>query len=129
MPQQLKEPQITGSLLYDERFYSKLWDSWKDGFKAIRKINDLEPNFEFMKDVQSLNRLAIVCLMERFGGENNFLQRIKNAQKASILTPTQATRLKQAVERATDERHEYAVQSESMEELTKKIEQASKYRR
>lgn len=46
LPSVLGVPVVTGALLYDEAFYIKLLNRWRDNYKEIRKINDISINLQ-----------------------------------------------------------------------------------
>ncbi|WP_455640028.1 phage/plasmid replication domain-containing protein [Parabacteroides sp.] len=56
LPQQLNEPEITGSLLYDPRFYHKLIKSWADNYFKIEKKKQLKT--EAMNSIKTVTDAA-----------------------------------------------------------------------
>ena len=122
-------PAVTGATLYDERFYIAVLNRWRDTYNAIRKINDIQLNFQAMKTKQQLYRQGVLSLIERSGGEVEFIEQIAEAQKRGDLTSKQAHDLRQAVKQACKEREGLAVKSEAIDELNKKVAEAVRFYR
>ena len=122
-------PAVTGATLYDERFYIAVLNRWRDTYNAIRKINDIQLNFQAMKTKQQLYRQGVLSLIERAGGEVEFIAQIAEAQKRGELTAKQAHDLRQAVKQACQEREGLTVKSEAIDELNKKVAEAVRFYR
>ena len=126
---QLKTPEITGALLYDEAFYIKLLNGWRDAYGSIQKINDVSINFEAMKTKQDLYKMGVLSLMERTGGQMEMFNQITEAQKRGELTSKQAYDLRQAVNDACRVKENLSVPNDAIKELDKKVNEAVKYYR
>lgn len=122
-------PAVTGATLYDERFYIAVLDRWHYTYNAIRKINDIQLDFQAMKSKQQLYRFGVLSLIERAGGEVEFIAQIAEAQKRGDLTAKQAHDLRQAVKAACQEREGLTVKSEAIDELNKKVAEAVRFYR
>jgi hypothetical protein len=126
---QLKTTEITGALLYDEAFYIKLLNGWRDAYGSIQKINDVSINFEAMKTKQDLYKMGVLSLMERTGGQMEMFNQITEAQKRGELTSKQAYDLRQAVNDACRVKENLSVPNDAIKELDKKVNEAVKYYR
>jgi len=126
---QLKTTEITGALLYDEAFYIKLLNSWRDAYGSIQKINDVSINFEAMKTKQDLYKMGVLSLMERTGGQMEMFNQITEAKKRGELTSKQAYDLRQAVNDACKVKENLSVPNDAIKELDKKVNEAVKYYR
>lgn len=122
-------PAVTGATLYDERFYIAVLKRWRDTYNAISKINDIQFNFQAMKSKFQLYRFGVLSLIERAGGEVEFIAHIAEAQKRGELTAKQAHDLRQAVKEACKEREGLTVKSEVIGELNRKIAEAVRFYR
>lgn len=125
----LKVAEVTGAMLYDEVFYIKLLNQWRDNYKAIQKINEVTLNFEAMKTKQQLYKMGVLSLIEQAGGQVQMIEQISNAQKRGDLTNKQAYDLRQAVNEACKIREGITTKSEAITELDKKINEAIKFYR
>lgn len=126
---QLKTTEITGALLYDEAFYIKLLNGWRDAYGSIQKINDVSINFEAMKTKQDLYKMGVLSLMERTGGQMEMFNQITEAQKRGELTSKQAYDLRQAVNDACRVKENLSIPNDAIKELDKKVNEAVKYYR
>lgn len=115
---------ITGASLYDEAFYIDVLQRWRDTYNKISKINDINYNFQKMKSKQQLYKFGVLSLIERVGGEIEFLAQIQEAQKRGELTAKQAHDLRQAIKRACQEQEGLTVKNGSIDELNRKIAEA-----
>lgn len=122
-------PAVTGATLFDEAFYIAVVKRWRDTYKAIRKINEIQLNFQAMKSKQQLYRFGVLSLVERAGGEVEFIAQIAEAQKRGELTAKQAHDLRQAVKAACQEREGLTIKSEAIDELNKKVAEAVRFYR
>lgn len=57
---QLKIGKVTGALLYDEAFYIDLLNRWKETYKAIQKINDIQLNLGVMRTKRELQLMGVL---------------------------------------------------------------------
>lgn len=90
LPHLLGVAQVTGAMLYDERFYISLLNRWREAYQAIRKINEITLNFQAMKTKRDLQKMGILALVEQWGGEVETIAHINEAQKRGDLTAKQA---------------------------------------
>lgn len=125
----LNAERITSATLYNERFYISVLNRWKQAYKAITKINEINLNFGMMKGKQRLYQMGILALVQQTGGEVQMIAQINEAQKQGILTNKQAFDLRQSVKGACKCKKGLTVQSDAIAELDKKIDEAvSHYR-
>ena len=126
---QLNVPRVTGALLYDERFYRGLVDRWRDIYKNIHKINDIELNLQAMRTVKDLQQMGILSLVERAGGQLQFLDLINEKQKRGELTRKEAYDMRQRVNKACENSAELVTPNEAIQELDKKVSEAVRFYR
>lgn len=124
-----KTDSVKASTLYDERFYIGLLNRWRDDYRAIRKINDITPNFQYMKSKKDFDLLGRLSYIEQIGGEVAMIEQITEAQKRGELTAKQAFDLRQAVKDTCKVRENFIVKSEVITELDKKIAEAVRFYR
>lgn len=126
---QMNVPQVTASTLYDETFYMCLLNRWRDSYRAIQKINDITLNFKAMKTKQDLYKMGVLSLIEQAGGQVQIIEQINEALKRGDLTRKQAFDLRQAVKDACSIGEGLTVQSDAIEELNKKVNEAVRFYR
>ena len=127
LPNQLGVPGVTVSMLYDEAFYCKLLQRWRDTYLEIIKINDTEINISAMRTKQQLYKMGVLSLIERAGGIPNMLQQISEAQATGKLTKKQAYDLRVAVNNAAKCDDTITTPNEAILELDTKVKQAVKF--
>ena len=127
--QHLNVEKVTGAMLYDEQFYIKVLNNWRDNYKSIQKINDVTLNFAEVKTKQQLNKMGVLSLVELMGGQVKMIEQITNAQKRGELTKKQAFDLRQAIKDAYQLKEGITVKSDAIAELDKKIDEAIKFYR
>lgn len=121
-----KVNQVTGSLLYDEAFYSGLMNRWEDSYKAINKINDVTINFEAMKTKREFNIMGILSLVEKVGGEMAMIDQINESYKIGKLTKRQAFDLRKSTKEACKLKDGITIESDVIKELNNKVEETCK---
>ena len=120
--------EVTAAMLYDEAFYSRIVERWRDDYRAIDKIHNVTPNYCIMGTLKDFDKLARVALVEKLGGRQEALKRLQEAQKMGNITRRNAYAIRQAIEAA------YAVDgvmtpSPIIDELSAKIDEAARYAR
>lgn len=125
----LEVPEVRAALLYDEAFYIKVLDAWKDNYKAIQKVNEIQLNFEYMRGKKELYTMGVLSLVKDVGGQSAFMSLIEEAQQQGKLTKKQALDIRQAVNKACTVKGGLVVQSEAIVELNKKVDEAVRYYR
>ena len=121
IPKQLNRPYVTAADLYDRTFFDEMLHRWRDIYKAIQKINDITPDFSMITKKSELNRLGVLALVEKYGGQQKFIGHIKTACATGVLTKKQAHDLRDAVNDACSLRPGMTSTSELIAELDKKI--------
>ena len=129
LARQMKLPEVTGALLYDEAFYMGLLNRWRDTYRKIQKINDVTLNFQAMKTKQELYKMGVLSLIEQAGGQMEMLEKIGEAQKRGDLTKKQAYDLRQAVNEACKIKAGLTMPNDAIKELDKKVSEAVMYYR
>ena len=120
---------VKGETLYNETFYNSLLYRWRDTYNGITKINDVTLNFSVMKTKKDMNRLALLALVERFGGQVAFLALITEAQKRGELSKKQAYDLRTAVNEAMKTNERITEPNEVITELDGKVKRAVRFYR
>ena len=126
---QLNVPELTGSMLYDEAFYIGILTRWRDTYKSIQKINDVNLNFANMKTRQQLYRMGVLSLVEQAGGQVEMLSQITEAQKRGELTKKQAFDLRATIKDVCQLRNGLTAPNEAIKELDKKVMEAVRFYR
>jgi hypothetical protein len=121
--------KVTGALLFDETFYKGVIDRWRDHYRKIKKINDINLNFEVMKGKKDLYTLGVLALAEMAGGEIELLNQIAEAQQSGYLEKKQAFDIRQAVKEACKLKEGVMIQNEVISELNKKVDEVSRFYR
>ena len=122
-------PEVRASMLYNEAFYIDLLNRWRDDYKAIQKINDVQLNFDCMRNKKDLNRMGLLSLVERVGGLNAMMNQITEAQQQGKLNRKQAFDLRQAIKEACAVKDGLVVENEAIAELNKKVVEAVRFYR
>mgnify|MGYP003509256349 FL=1 len=121
--------EVRASMLYDEAFYIDLLNRWRDAYTSIQKINDVQLNFEIMRNKKDLNRMGVLALVENVGGLNAMMNQIAEAQQEGKLNKKQAYDLRQAVKDACALKDGLVVENEAIAELNKKVVEAVRFYR
>lgn len=129
LAKRLSVPEVKASMLYDEAFYIDLLDRWRDGYKAIQKINDIQLNFGCVRNKKDLNRMGVLCLVEMVGGFNAMVSQIAEEQQQGKLNKKQAFDLRQAVRDACTVKNGLVTENEAIAELSKKVVEAVRFYR
>lgn len=129
LAKRLGVPEIKAFMLYDETFYIDLLNRWRDDYKSITKINDIQLNFECMRNRKDLNKMGVLSLVERTGGLNAMLMQIAEAQQQGKLNKKQAYDLRQAVKSACCVKDGLVVENKAIAELSKKVVEAVRFYR
>ena len=120
---------VTASTLFDEAFYMSLIKRWQDDYRLISKLNDITINFDAMTSKKQFYKMAALSLIERFGGQTQFLQQLQEAQKQGRLTAKQAFDIRQAVKDACNAGEGLTIPNEAVKELDKKLAEAVRFYR
>lgn len=127
-----KVNRVTGSLLYDEDFYSGLMNRWEDSYKAINKINDVTMNINDMKikSAKDLKTFGVLQYVKLKGGELAAMKSIDENLKKGELTRRQAFDLREYIKEVCKQRIGISTESDVIKELNNKVEETCKnYRR
>lgn len=126
LPKHFSRPSLTAADLYDRAFFDEMLHRWRDTYKAIQKINDITPDFNMITKKSDLNRLGVLALVEKYGGQQKFIGHIKTANAQGILTNKQAHDLRAAVNDACKLRPGLTSSSGFVDELDGKVRAAVK---
>jgi hypothetical protein len=127
LPNQLGVPEVTASLLYDEAFYCKLLQRWRDTYLGIKKINDTQINISAMKSKTDLYKAGILALIEKAGGLSQMQSQIKEAYQMGKITKKQSFDLRRAIDEAAKCDGNITTPNEAILELDEKVRQAVKF--
>jgi hypothetical protein len=129
LPKAFNVERVTGGMLYNERFYMSLIDSWRDNYRAIKKINDITLNFEAMKGKKDLYMMGLLSLVETQGGQLATIAQINEAYKTGQISKKAAFDMRQAITEACTVKDGITAKNEAIMELDKKVNEAVKYYR
>lgn len=118
----LKVPKVTTGLLYNKDFYVNLVKLWHTYYKAIQKINDIDLNFDAIKNKKDLHRVAILNLLKDHNGEIEVTDQIDEALECRKLTSKQACDLKAIIIKASEIKKGFITTNEAIKELNQKID-------
>ena len=123
--QQLKRPEITAGLLYDETFYSGLVARWKNEYLSIQKINSKLISMKPTGSKKELaENLALYTILEM--GQPQVLNNVKEWQERGEISKKQAydlrTFIKEISNPPVNEKG-----NDLMDELNRKVKEASRY--
>jgi hypothetical protein len=123
-----KVNRVTGSLLYDEDFYSGLMNRWEDSYKAINKINDVTMNINDMKikSAKDLKTFGVLQYVKLKGGELAAMKSIDENLKKGELTRRQAFDLREYIKEVCKQRIGISTESDVIKELNNKVEETCK---
>lgn len=120
---------VKGETLYNETFYNSLLYRWRDTYNGIAKINDVTLNFSAMKTKKDAYRLGILALIERAGGQVEFMAQITEAQKRGELSKKQAYDLRAVANEAMQTNERITEPNEVITELDGKVKKAVRFYR
>ncbi len=126
LPQRLNRPEVKGATLFEETFINDRVNQWRDGYRAIQKINDISINFAVMKTVREFDWVARANFIEQQGGELAVISQINENYKTGVLSKKQAHDLRAMVRRACLLRCGITTPNEAIQELNTKIDQAAR---
>lgn len=129
VPKLLGVAEVKGATLYDEGFYISLCNRWRNAYMQIRKINEVSLNFDYMTGVKELQKMGVLSLVERVGGELAMIDQINEAQKRGQLHRRKAYELRKAVKEACAIQEGLTTSTTAIPELDKKITEAVRYYR
>jgi hypothetical protein len=123
--QQLKQPEITAGLLYNEDFYRGIINRWKNEYLAIQKINsklnNMKPTGSKKEFAESL---ALYTILEL--GQPQVLNRVKEWQEKGDISKKQAYDLRSFIKQLSktpiDEKG-----NDLINELDRKVKEAARY--
>nr|WP_321408082.1 phage/plasmid replication protein [uncultured Carboxylicivirga sp.] len=123
--EQLKQPQITAELLYNESFYINLVKRWRDEYLSIQKINSKLRNMKPTGSTKELiEHMALIQLLEH--GQPHVLAIIKEWQEQKLITKKQAqdhrNKIKKLASQKADDKG-----NELINELTRKVKEAARF--
>jgi hypothetical protein len=129
LPKAFNVEKVKGAMLYNEKFYIDVINRWRDNYREIKKINDININFEAMRTKRDLYKMGVLSLIESQGGEISVISQIAEAQKTGILSKKQAFDLRQEITEACKVKDGLTVKNEAILELDKKVFEAVKFYR
>jgi hypothetical protein len=128
IPGSLKLPEVKAKHLYQENFYIKGINFWKDFYFLIQRINRLKFNQESLTMVNARTLLYQLAAMQvKAIGEDQLLSMIE-ANKNQVKHRNQVSRMRELVKSLSNE-PEITEPNEAIKELDSKVKRASKYYR
>lgn len=124
LPAVLKRDKVTASMLYDANTYCKILDNWAAQYKRIKKIKNIEINFEAMSGKKDLYTMGVLSLIERVGGVTQMIEQINIAYRRGKLSKKAAHDLRDAVKAAMETDAELTTESEALPELDEQVKRA-----
>lgn len=112
---------VTASMLYDDVFFSCVCKKWQETYEKIEKIKEIEPNFEAMKTKKDLEIIGVITLVERFGGEQTFLELIKELQERKEIDRKEAYKIRTWIKKALKSDKAFVKKNEVIAELNSKV--------
>lgn len=123
--QQLKQPEITAGLLYDETFYSGLVTRWKDEYFAIQKINSKLISMKPTGSKKELaENLAFYTILEM--GQPQVLNTVKEWQERGDISKKQAYDLRTFI-KGLSKTPVNEKGNDLIIELNRKVKEAARY--
>jgi len=119
-------PEMKARTLYDPAFYQEIVDRWRSEYEGIKKINDIQINYNMVKTKKDQAIQAILYYVTHRGGELSVINEIREAYKRGELTKKQAHDLKNQVEKACQAK-ELTCSSDVILELDKKVYEAARF--
>ena len=120
---------VTAKVLYEQDTYAKLTKMWANDILSIPLVNDFNLDITKMKNKKDLYKMGVLCLCEKYGGQNALLALIKKEQEEGELTNKQAFDLKQAINEANNIENGFVEANEAMLELQSKIKEVALHSR
>lgn len=114
-------PKVSVDMLYDEVFYRKMVNNWYEQYSMISKINTPNIDFGSVKSVKDLQNLLALASIEKLGGINSVITTINDARCCDDITSTNATRMRQWVEKLFNEPSLCGEENEAIKELDWKM--------
>jgi len=128
IPGSLKLPEVKAKQLYDENFYIKGIDFWKNFYFLIQRVNKLKFNQESLTMVNARTLLYQLAAMQvKTIGEGELLSMIE-ANKNQIKHRNQVSRMRELVKSLSNE-PELTEPNEAIKELDSKVKRVSRYYR
>jgi len=119
-------PELRASLLYDPVFYSDIVNRWRSEYEKIKKINDIQINYNMVKTKKDQALQAILFYVTQRGGELQVVNEIREAYKKGELTKKQAHDLRKQVEEACKAKA-FTCSSDVIQELDKKVKESARF--
>ena len=128
LPQQLNQPEVKASTLYDEQFYISMVRQWIDEYKAINKLNLINFKLTEMNSPKDFRKQLELIAVNAIG-QDKLMQMIEEMRiKKAFDKPEYYSRLKKEM-RELCKTPDLTCSSDMMAELDKKIQTAGQYYR
>lgn len=109
--------------LYQEDFYNDIAFRWIKAYRDIQKINNISINFELVKGKRELYTMAVLGLIEQWGGQLNFLTQIEEAQKIGQISKKQAFDIRELIKEICSLETGFTIQNDCIRELDVKMDE------
>ena len=89
--------EVNASLLYDEDFYLRLLNNWKEEYSSILKLNDIIPHYDYIKTPKDVSKHLELLGIQSLGYDR-VMKEIDNLKNLKVMTnPEYYSRVKQRV--------------------------------
>lgn len=129
LPHMLKVPEVRAYMLYDSAFYDGLLGTWKCCFDGIQKLITLTTStidFSGMT-IKKLKEIALQEYIMKHGGQSVWIKQIDDARARGEMGRKQAYDLRHGISSVLSTPCNEDCRSEVIEELNRKVLQATKY--
>lgn len=122
----LKCSSLTGSDLYREEIYTRIFKEWYYKFSNIQFLSDMQIDFSKITTKEQLKKAGVIALVNYFGGPDKLLKNLNEARLKNEITRKQKGDLRKLIiEQSKDKLHTRV--PELIIELQEKIKQSSRY--
>lgn len=122
----LKHPEITASILTDEKFYITLVKRWVAEYEAIHKLNEIKLNYDSMNSPKDFfKHMALMQIREI--GQNKAMELVEDMRaKGAFDKPEYYSRLKREIKKLC-KTPDLTTSTDLIKELNKKVSAAKRY--
>jgi len=118
-----KKDKIKAAMLYDPSFYQTIRKDWYKDYTAIKKIRKPMIDFSSVTTKKQLYSMAIVALVDNYGGVQKMLLDLDEGRKTGKLKRKQSFDLKDAITAASNDKL-FTRECELITELDMKMAEA-----
>jgi hypothetical protein len=124
----LKCSNLTGSDLYKEDIYTRVFKEWYHKFSNIQFLSDMQIDFSKINTKEQFKRAGVIALINSFGGPEKLLKTLDESRLKNEITRKQKGDLRKLIlDQSKDALHTKI--PDIMHELQEKIKQSARYYR